>query len=230
MFTSLVAERAIIAFVSVVIGVAAGWVLVRKLKPTGHLHSVIRHQAVISQLSQAPAKSVILMGDSIIEMMLPPFDCGHSLINAGIGSSRLRDAEKIFDEVLAAQPSTVVMAFGVNDAQKTEPRDVVAWERLYDSYIQRAKQKGVAVVLSKVHPLESDRTLVRNYFVEEFVTTQNNAIERLAAKHTLTVIQPPGDATGVTTDGVHLNAVGYRRFVKKLVDAVSCSHLKMDAK
>src|SRR5271170_4814177 len=69
-------------------------------RPPGHLHSVIRRQAILSQARQVRPGGIVIFGDSIVEFAYLDNICGDTVFNAGLGGSILEDVVDISGPVL----------------------------------------------------------------------------------------------------------------------------------
>lgn len=188
----------------------------------GHSHDVIRKRAILSQAEQMSSGSIVLLGDSLTELMLLTELAGRPVLNAGIGGARLSHLLELVEPVLcASRPDAVVVWIGINDAQHSEPRDLRRWIDSYEALVRRIKAFTDRVIVLEIHPVERGKPLGSTYFDEAFVMRQNLEMRKLAAARGLTCVRSPDTAEGLTKDGVHLNDAGYRAQRERLNAVVS---------
>lgn len=114
-------------------------------------HRFARMQAILAQAQQMPNGGVLVIGDSITEMVRFDRLCGLPALNAGIGWSTSRDWVPDAPKVIrAVHPSIVVLAVGTNDGGD--------W---HDDYRRLAKLSTFAVVPSDPARAAFVRSIIR---------------------------------------------------------------------
>lgn len=190
-------------------------------RPAGHLHSVVRRQAILSQAEQVPAGGVVILGDSIVEFLFLDRICGQTVLNAGIGSGTIKEVLTLCEAVLErARPASVIISVGVNDAQLSRQRDIEAWLGHYDKLLRALSAYRVFVMA--INPVEAGKPLGDNYFDQSFINRQNLGLIALSKKHGANYIPPTAAATGLTSDGVHPNELGNRALKTRIETAFGC--------
>jgi hypothetical protein len=190
-------------------------------RPPGHLHSVVRRQAILSQAHQVRPGGIVILGDSIVEFAYLDSICGHPVFNAGLGGSILEDVVNLSEPVLEqAKPSFVIISVGVNDAEKARARSIEEWLRRYDILLNALTKYRVFVMA--IDPVEPEKPLVR-YLDLSFIERENEGLMTLSAKHGVIFISPTSVMTGLTMDGVHPNEIGYRAYRSRLESAFNCN-------
>jgi hypothetical protein len=191
-------------------------------RPPGHLHSVIRRQAILSQASQVRPGGIVIFGDSITEFAYVDIICGFQVFNAGLGGSILEDVIDLAEPVLEqTKPSAVIISVGVNDAESARTRNIEGWLRSYDSLLKRLAKYRVFVMA--VDPVELEKPLAHGYFDLSFIDRENQGLSALAKKDDVIYVPPTAVVTGLTKDGVHPNAAGYRVYKSRIESAFGCS-------
>jgi lysophospholipase L1-like esterase len=183
----------------------------------GH-HVALRTRFILEQVRQSTGGSTLLLGDSITEGLFLDGPVGMRVINGGIGGAGVRDLTALVQQVAPRSMHLVVIAIGVNDTMLARSHGTSEWEQIFRQLISRAK--GVArneVVVSTILPVEGGKPLGSAFFDEEKIHEINQVIRRVAGEQGLTLIDgfaafaPLVGKTEFTTDGVHLNALGYTK-------------------
>jgi lysophospholipase L1-like esterase len=111
-----------------------------------------------------------------------------------------------------------------------------AYHSAYEVHINRLTATGTAIFVGEIMPTEKRKVLHDAYFDNNAIRELNTDIMALADRYRVTRIDlhdafaQPGDNSmrpGLTVDGVHLNADGYRLWRHMIAQAVS-GRLKCD--
>lgn len=164
-----------------------------------HEHFEARLAVIRSQLSRAE-KPIIVMGDSIVESaLLPTSVCGHAVINAGIGGATIgfftRYAEII---VKGSKPELIVLSVGVNDAG-------IPLENFRAAYLSTLQSLSSPVAVVTITPARRD---VDSF--NKFIRSLDN----------VSIIEAKELTADMTTDGIHLDRVGYKLWNKAISQGI----------
>lgn len=170
----------------------------------------IRAFALRIAAEDVPAGGALLIGDSITEMEHISSLCGLPVFNAGISGSRVSDWSALGPYLIAkTKPRLIVVALGVNDAQKRWNFDPTVFDSAYRGILRTVRAPVVVVTPWGVEAASSDiidRARLRNI---------QAAIDRMPATMTIKPIEP----VGMTIDGVHPNARGRAIWRERLAAA-----------
>lgn len=167
-----------------------------------------------------------------------------TVINKGIGGNATADGLKRFQrDVLDVEPDSLILYFGMNDANNPRRRaSVAAFQKNMQSMIDQAKGAGIKqIILVTINPVNQETLQKRvgdhpgkedlngyllkyDLVVRELATKNNLQLVDLRAlcneygggknvKHSLIRV----DANGGYNDGVHLTASGYQKFAELFV-------------
>jgi len=176
-----------------------------------------RERIIATQAAQMKPGGAVILGDSIVELQTFDSLCGLPVLNAGLsGSTTGGLAARSAAIISAARPSLVVFAVGVNDGHGGKMSQGDEWLTQYRMLLRSAGTAKIIIV--GIQPIEPG---MRNSGAYDMagIAARNRAIERLAAEAGAIHVRPMPDAAGMTTDGVHLNAAGMRRWQAKLASA-----------
>jgi lysophospholipase L1-like esterase len=204
--------------------------------PTPVDHAAIRSNIIQLNLLQVEGKSAYLVvGDSIVEAaMLEPI-CGMTPVNAGIGGGTAQTLSDYVGGWSSRKFKAIVIALGVNNAIRPQ-RDIGGFHSAYEVIINKLAAPGAAVFVADVMPVEKGMALGDAYFDNDVIGELNKEIRVLADRYGATRIDlhdafaQPGDNSmrpGLTVDGAHPNADGYRIWRRMIAQAVS-GRLKCD--
>ncbi len=196
---------------SALVGYAAGYIMERRRRP--HAHSVVRAQAIISHLKQAADAETIFLGDSIVELARLP----SSVINAGIGGSRVADVLDLINDILPhVRAKRVILEIGINDTAYIHKASIEDFSRDYRKIILLTLASGATPVLLTIAPVAEHLSLGASWFDVQLIDEFNKVNREIAADTGLQLIEfcELADAQGYlppafTDDGVHLSARGY---------------------
>lgn len=161
----------------------------------------------------------------------------YELIGAGIGGNKVYDLYLRHEaDVLAKNPDVVVIWVGVNDVwHKTSHgtgTDADKFEGFYTALIGKLQAKGIRVILCTPAAI-GERTDFSNA-QDGDLNHYSNIIRRLAQQHKTTLVDlrqsfldynrqhnPDNQESGIlTTDRVHLNAIGNQLVAEKMMEAL----------
>jgi acyl-CoA thioesterase-1 len=165
---------------------------------------------------------VVFYGDSITDswakwfpMMFP----GKPYVGRGIGGqTTLQMLIRFRQDVIALQPTAVVILAGTNDlAGNMGPTTLEMIENNLALMVELAKANGIRVVLSSVLPV-CDYPWERGLEPAPKIVTLNAWMREYASTHGVVYLdyhsamadERAGMKDGISTDGVHPNEAGYR--------------------
>ncbi len=170
----------------------------------------------------------MVVGDSITAFApLPPTVCGIPLLKAGIGGNRVSHALALAEELNGLNPTAMVIAIGINDAQIRFWKNPDRIEQFERNYVTLIKSFHSKISLAGITAIELGKKYSDRYDLP--------AAEKLNVliKHTAESINLPfidiselGPTSTTTVDGVHLteqaNAVWRDRIVAALEAQLGC--------
>jgi lysophospholipase L1-like esterase len=199
--------------------------------PTPSDHAAIRSNMIGLNLLQVESDHVYLVvGDSMVEAALLEPICGMTPVNAGIGGGT---AEAIADYVGRWSDHrfrAVVIALGVNNATRQSHGDIGGFHTAYEHIIDKLAATGAPLFVADVMPVEKGKALGDAYFDNGAILKLNTEIGALANQYGATRINlhqafarsdDNAMRPGLTVDGVHPNAEGYRIWRHTIAEAVS---------
>jgi lysophospholipase L1-like esterase len=203
---------------------AAGYFLHAARHPETDRHQSVRELAILSQARQMGSVDAIIAGDSLVERANLTTLCGRPALNAGIGGAQIsRIADTLPRVIDAVSTKAVIIAVGVNDARRSDPTGAAAFTASYEKLVRDLKAKGIAVTLATIAPVAHMSGDI--YIDPGAIGHLNEAIRGIAARTGASVVDL--SALGatlpdmLTTDGVHLNAEGYKAW-RRIIDAAAC--------
>lgn len=176
----------------------------------------------ITQAGVGPKGYITVLGDMIKQKGLQN---QYELIGAGIGGNKVYDLYlRIEDDVLAKNPTTVVIWVGVNDVwhKKTSGTgtDANKFEGFYNAIIKKLQAKNIKVVICTPAAIgektdytnELDGDLNKYAAMIRVIAQKNNCplidLRKALLEYNL-ANNPENKEKGIlTTDGVHLNDKG----------------------
>lgn len=178
-------------------------------------------------ITQAGAREggfITLMQETLMQKNLSN---QYELIGAGIGGNKVYDLYlRMEDDVLAKDPSTVVIWIGVNDVWHKRltgtGTDQDKFERFYDAIIKKLQDRHIKVILCTPATIgeKTDFSNEQDGDLNQYA----KIVRQIAAKHGCPLVDfrqifldydrthnPDNLSKGIlTVDGVHLNATGNR--------------------
>ncbi len=188
-----------------------------------------------SSVAAAGNGQVVMLGDSIVEYWSQNangFFPGKPYVNKGIAGETTSQIAKRFDrDVVGVNPSVVVLQGGINDMNASVSSATVSRiERNFSSMIDKAKARGIRVVVVSVFPVafrQGGMTVFssRRAKVNAAVRTTNSKLKSLAAKKGVTYLDLYSaitDSNGeladrYNSDNVHVTYAAYD-FMAPLVE------------
>lgn len=178
------------------------------------------------QSLQAPAKSIVFLGNSITERgawneLLP----GKKVMNRGIGGDNSFGVLARLDDIVAAKPKKVFLLIGINDLGRGLPIAVIAnnYKRIVDRL--HAGSPKTRLYLQSVLPL-NDTMLKAAYLKNktDSIILLNQELKKLEDYKGVHVIDlHPVFSNGkgqlkeaFTMDGIHLKPAAYKAWVEFL--------------
>jgi len=168
------------------------------------------------------AKVTAFVGDSLTEggdwsALLPD----HHVVNFGVGGNTTHDVLDRLDEVVQAEPSTVVVEIGTNDFGWRLPLDEVI-ENI-ETILARLREQlpDATVVMQSILPRQPEYAHV--------VRTVNEQLQRYVPTISCLYVdlwpaladENGGLKAEYTTDGLHLTEAGYRAWAEALRPVLS---------
>ncbi|MEJ7557327.1 MAG: SGNH/GDSL hydrolase family protein [Pedobacter sp.] len=193
-------------------------------------------------------KKIIFFGDSITQAGVQPGGyvdlikkaldpTKYEVIGAGIGGNKVYDLFfRMEDDVLTKKPDLVVIYIGVNDvwhkASSRTGTDYDKFSKFYQGLITKIQNNGAKVVLCT--PAVIGEKKDGGNEMDADLDKYSGAIRELATKNSLPLCDlrtmfkeydaannPDNKEKGIlTTDGVHLNALGNQTLADKLLPLV----------
>lgn len=195
-------------------------------------HWDTREFVVRLQAGEAPAGSIMLLGDSIIEGLwtntLTVHDHPCLAVNAGFAGIGVTELQRLAAPLLdRLKPRFVVLYVGINDAWPDA--DATAWAASYDGLVGMIQRSGATLVIATILPPEPGvaTTTKSPQVVEQF----NNAIRAVGRSRGLlvadvaSVFRDADAAHGrLTIDGIHPTGALYRLIVdRRLIPALDAA-------
>ena len=148
------------------------------------------------QAQQIGPDTVVMVGDSISEMMWLPQLCGRPVLNAAIGGTGIDSALQVVRTVSKhARPAAYIVATGVNDASRSAAFDPAEWRSKLKALIASAGNATVTIV--EPLPVEAGKPLGTPYFDPARLAQMRDIVRSTASS----VVRAPLRIG--TTDGVH---------------------------
>lgn len=219
---------------AIIIALAGGY----KLSSWRHRHPVItdvaqasRERAILSHASQQKHFGTVVFGDSITELAYIPSLCGDSVLNAGVDGYLLAQSVALLKKLHAmVSADKVILIAGLNDAQMTEPRDLIKFRDDYDTYVHSAEDYGGQVLLGTVGPVAQGMRYGSPFYDTAFIDQINGVIRQTAQSHGLKLVDFNAALSGAagrlaatdTIDGAHLSTSGYAKW-SGVLQASACA-------
>jgi lysophospholipase L1-like esterase len=167
----------------------------------------------------------------LIHLNFPTYDV--KIINHGIGGDRTIKLMNRFDQVLGVKPDILTIMIGVNDVwakfNASDRPDVQTSVEEYTQYLEAMilKAKTVVTHIVFLSPFYLDIS-DNNAFIQELRQRQS-VMQQLALKYNILYIDVQAafetlltsmDVSLLTTDFIHVNAVGHMLIAKLLFEAL----------
>lgn len=196
-------------------------------------HLEVRSKIVSFQLLQARReRTILVLGDSIVEGALWPNLCGATVINGGIGGGSMLTVLDVMPGWLDRKFDAIVIAAGVNDAARIRPTPPAQFRERLEGVVRRAQANAKAVLVATVLPVETSGTLGESTYDPKLIAAYTAEI-RGAAKRSGVLLIDFNRAFGVgedgplkagtTLDGVHLTPESYAIWLGEVSRAVTAA-------
>jgi lysophospholipase L1-like esterase len=182
-------------------------------------HWLIRDIVIGSHLHAAGPGGLLFVGDSIVEGFYWNRIGSLAVLNAGYSGIWTEALEPKLPRLLqAAQPRLAVLLVGTNDAKKGRSEsDIDEVAQHFERTIRHSEASGIPFIVVTPPPVETGKRLTSFYSVEA-MSSLSRRIARIAEESGAEVIDmhrafsgESGEArAGMTIDGIHLSAEGYR--------------------
>ena len=165
-----------------------------------------------------PAAEVVFVGDSITAAgEWSDFFPEIKTSNRGISGDKASDVRKRIDSILSVNPQAAFLMIGINDIYSQMPTDVIIDN--YGDIISALKENGISVVVQSTIQCQPSKC---GYARVAKVNELNEKLKVLAKDFSvhflfLSELSTKGGLdNNYTVDGIHLNALGYREWVKDI--------------
>lgn len=171
-------------------------------------HWVVRTAAVSAQLRWLGAGSLMLVGDSLFELVPPHPLEGMKVVNAGFGGAKASDvygsisSSLVWSALKANPPAKAFVQVGTNDSKIGANPAAISESTLAICTLFR--RVGTEVTVFAIPPIEERKTAFRS---ASMATAINEATRSRAANAGISFIDPYKslrETEGVTEDGIHL--------------------------
>lgn len=186
----------------------------------------------ITQAGAKPGGYVMVLGDMLKQKNVPD-----ELTGAGIGGNKVYDLYlRMDDDVLAKNPTTVVVWVGVNDVwhKKTSGTgtDADKFEKFYNALIKKLQAKNIKVYICTPAAIgektdftnELDGDLNKYAGIIRNIAQKNNVglidLRKAFLDYNLANNPENKDRNILTTDGVHLNEKGNQFVAEQMLKAL----------
>ena len=142
-------------------------------------------------------------GGGFVKLLEPKL--GRPIENLGVPGDTTADGLARLDEVLALEPSVVILLLGGNDFLRQLPQDTTFAN--LETIITRLQDDGAAVLLAGVRG-----GLVRDHFASRF----EELADRLGTAYVHDVLDDTLGVSGYMADQVHPNDAGYRVIAERV--------------
>lgn len=175
----------IAAIVAVSVTAAAGAWKIKERMAWQEEIATAQHQ-IVKAAETFPKRQAVIFGDSNTSQTWFPEHCGLRVLNAGVSGTGLPHDTEFVDRVIqASDPSRVIIAWGVNNA------DDPGFIDRYRALVRRIRRP---VVIVGIWPAQTRS--------REFIHTANAGLKMIAELEGAVFIEPPQNAR--TADGLHL--------------------------
>ena len=179
-------------------------------------HYTARKDAIDAQVHQNQFYHYTIIGDSITEQAYVPSLCGKSVLNAGIGGARIRDAETLMAELSPSlKTDTIILAVGVNDTRRND-----AMRTDFKRLVRVAKDMGAEVFAATIAPV--DVTKPDGAARDPVLIDAINAQIRSSVEGSYLIDMGASLKAEETKDGVHLTEAGARHW-RSAIEATVCT-------
>jgi lysophospholipase L1-like esterase len=192
-------------------------------------HWLIRDIVISAHRSAVGPGGLLFVGDSIVEGFywnrigaLPVLNAGYS----GIWTEALEPRIPLL--LQSAKPALAVLLVGTNDAKKDcSEEGLDGAVKNLDQIVSHCKSASVPLIVMTPPPVERAKRVTSFYSIDAMAAISRRICEtcdgRAAAIVDLQAALSDGEGAariGMTTDGIHLSAEGYRLMHDMLAEAV----------
>lgn len=173
--------------------------------------------------------SIIFLGDSIIKYYdTSKYYSNTNIINRGIAGDTATYILDRIDEVISKKPSIVILNAGSNDLVRTKlSHDEIVKNILKIKYLLEEGIPNVVVYILSLPPVLRDHEVTNMDYMKHRTNDDINTINEeldlytnLVDTHSLLVDSDGNLDVNYTTDGIHLNDLGYKVFSKVIANSV----------
>lgn len=150
-----------------------------------------------------------------------------TVVNRGVSGDITFGLLQRVDDIIERKPSKLFLLIGINDLSKKIPEEVVLQNILtFVRQVQGRSGSSQIFVQSLLPVNPSFKNFPAGYNVGEAINTINQQLQKIAARFNFTFVDLHAafiDKDGYlqaqySNDGLHLNEIGYQRWVKVLKD------------
>jgi lysophospholipase L1-like esterase len=164
---------------------------------------------------------VIILGDNVVRRAtFPRAVCGRPIINAGIdGSTTSSGLDVMLTKALGGkQAAMVVVSLGLNDAAAAASADTYRTHYLaLLTTLKSTTQRMAVATVTAVEAGKIDSSSINNQAIDSY----NALLPTIVRDAGASLIALPSMPAKYTTDGIHLNDVGYAVWAKAILGGVS---------
>lgn len=173
--------------------------------------------------------SIIFLGDSIIKYYdTSKYYSNTNIINRGIAGDTATYILDRIGEVISKKPSIVILNAGSNDLVRTKlSHDEIVKNILKIKYLLEEGIPNVVVYILSLPPVLRDHEVTNMDYMKHRTNDDINTINEeldlytnLVDTHSLLVDSDGNLDVNYTTDGIHLNDLGYKVFSKVIANSV----------
>ncbi|MDR1827215.1 MAG: SGNH/GDSL hydrolase family protein [Methylobacteriaceae bacterium] len=202
--------------------------------PVGHPYVPTRETMILYQAGQVNDGGTVLLGDSITDGLYAQ-DLPGNVLNAGVGSARLKDVRRFGGRLLKGRhPAVIVLTAGVNDMLDIG-QDRFAADEFRNAYADMCRlieETGAKLVVSTILPVRKEEPGSKRMSAKvnaETLARANDIIREIAGGNGYHLMDSfaymAGDdgylAPELTPDGIHLSPKGYARWKTLIRDTLN---------
>src|SRR5690554_798241 len=183
----------------------------------------------VKQFNESTYKEhqVVFVGDSLIAYMDTKKFLKTNIINMGIPGDTSVGVIKRLDQIVRIQPSKVLINIGSNDLVlfKSHPDEIVENIKKIVNYLS-TYVFDVKIYVTLVTPVLRDDVISNHLYIQNRTNDRIEAINESLKKSNLELVDTHrlwlnGSLNkAYSTDGIHLNEVGYRVYIESIKQAL----------
>jgi len=171
-----------------------------------------------NQITTERSPVLLCVGDSLVEDLPLHTVAGFNIVNAGISGAGVLTLLHCAPDLLSqARGATVLLAIGVNDANRGHAFSAGDWEAWYRELCVQLAAGAANFIVQTVLPVEKRLPWGEQLFSSSRIATINERIRNLAGERGYALIDmharfAAADGfmpAGFTVDGVHLTGASY---------------------